>query len=284
MRDAVVRRADGTAIAVSLGGAPDGAPWLLCHGLADSRVFAQLIEPAAQAADVLVVAPDRPGTGGSEFRLLPRLVDWTGDARAVLDALEIERASVLGISAGGPFAAACAAALRDRVRALALVSPLGRPEWGTLGMAPSGLVWAAVTRASPSFQGWVMSRLAVVAQRSPGLFLRIATSGLPAIDREALARPKDRDAYLAGYLDAFRSGAGGVAQDLRLLSRPWGFDLASIRAPASVHHGDADTTVPPQHARRYAAAIPGAKLHVHAGHGHFSLDLSAAGVFPAATA
>jgi len=41
--------------------------------------------------------------------------------------------------------------------------------------------------------------------------------------------------------------------------------------PASIHHGDADTTVPPQHARLFAAAIPGAQLQLHHGHGHFSI-------------
>jgi pimeloyl-ACP methyl ester carboxylesterase len=41
--------------------------------------------------------------------------------------------------------------------------------------------------------------------------------------------------------------------------------------PTSVHHGEADTTVPAEHARLYAEAIPGAQLHLHPGHGHFSI-------------
>jgi pimeloyl-ACP methyl ester carboxylesterase len=53
--------------------------------------------------------------------------------------------------------------------------------------------------------------------------------------------------------------------------------------PASIHHGDADTTVPPQHARLFAAAIPGAQLQLHPGHGHFSI-LGTAGQMLAALA
>ena len=34
---------------------------------------------------------------------------------------------------------------------------------------------------------------------------------------------------------------------------------------------DADTTVPPQQARLYAKAIPGAQLRLHPGQGHFSI-------------
>jgi hypothetical protein len=87
----------------------------------------------------------------------------------------------------------------------------------------------------------------VIARRQPGLFLRLATSALPGIDRRALAQPGPREAFLAAYGEAFRQGSRGVAQDLRVLMPPWGFELGSITVPAAIHHGDADTTVPPQH-------------------------------------
>jgi pimeloyl-ACP methyl ester carboxylesterase len=41
--------------------------------------------------------------------------------------------------------------------------------------------------------------------------------------------------------------------------------------PTYVHHGDADTTVPLRHARRFVEAIPGARLQLHPGHGHVSI-------------
>jgi pimeloyl-ACP methyl ester carboxylesterase len=111
----------------------------------------------------------------------------------------------------------------------------------------------------------------VLARRRPRLFLRLAASEFPGIDRRAIRQPGMREAFLAGYAEAFRRGSGGVAQDLRVLTRPWGFELGSITVPAWVHHGDADTTVPPQHARLFAEAIPGARLQLHPGHGHFSI-------------
>ena len=126
-------------------------------------------------------------------------------------------------------------------------------------------------RRAPAFGGWFLGRLAVLARRSPRLFLRLATSELPGTDRRALAQPGLREAFLAAYGEAFRQDSRGVAQDLRVLMRPWGFELGSITVPASIHHGDADTTVPAQHARLFAAAIPGAQLQLHPGHGHFSI-------------
>jgi pimeloyl-ACP methyl ester carboxylesterase len=266
-----VRRSDGSVIALEVDGDQAGAPVLLCHGLADSRLCARLLAPAARALGLRLLAPDRPGTGGTDPRPLRTLAEWTEDARMVLDALQIKAAAVVGISGGGAFAAACAARLPEHVRALVLVSPLGQADWPTRGMAPGERLSLAVAARAPTFGGWFLGRLAALARRSPALFLRIATTELPEADRRELARAEPRDAFVAGYVEAFRRGHGGVAQDLRLLTRPWGFELAAIRAPGSVHYGDADTTVPAEHARRFAAAIPRAELRLHAGHGHFSL-------------
>jgi pimeloyl-ACP methyl ester carboxylesterase len=266
-----VSRGDGTVIRVEVAGEPRAAPVLFCHGLADSRLSAHLFGQAACELGLRVVAPDRPGTGGTDLRRLRRLVDWVEDAASVLDAMEVESAALLGISAGGPFAAACAAAIPGRVSSLILVSPLGPPGWPVREMAPGERLSLHVARHAPAFGGWFLGRLATLARRSPRLFLRQATSELPGIDRRALEQPGLRDPFLANYLEAFRRGSQGVAQDLRVLTRPWGFELGSIQVPAWIHHGDADTTVPPRHARLFAEAIPGAQLQLHPGHGHFSI-------------
>jgi pimeloyl-ACP methyl ester carboxylesterase len=264
-------RSDGSVIAVEVAGGPGAVPVLLCHGLADSRLSAQLFAQAARELGLRVMAPDRPGTGGTDPRRLRRVADWAEDAALVLDILGADSAALLGISAGGPFAAACAARMPGRARSLTLIAPLGPPGWPTRGMAPGERASLAVARHAPASGGWFPGRLAALARRSPGLFLRLATSELPGADRRALAQPGMRNAFLTGYAEAFRRGTWGVAQDLRVLTRPWGFRLGSITAPTSIHHGDADTTVPPLHARLYAQAIPGAQLHLHPGHGHFSI-------------
>jgi pimeloyl-ACP methyl ester carboxylesterase len=266
-----VSRGDGSVIAVDVAGEQGGTPVLFCHGLADSRLSVHLFTQAARELGLRLVAPDRPGIGGTDPRRLPRLADWAEDAALVLDALGGEPAAVLGVSAGGPFAAACAARLPGRVRSLTLVSALGPRRWPARGMAPGQRMALQAARHAPAFGGWFLGRLAVLARRRPRLFLRLAASEFPGIDRRAIRQPGMREAFLAGYAEAFRRGSGGVAQDLRVLTRPWGFELGSITVPAWVHHGDADTTVPPQHARLFAEAIPGARLQLHPGHGHFSI-------------
>jgi pimeloyl-ACP methyl ester carboxylesterase len=266
-----VNRGDGSVITYEVAGEPDAAPVLFCHGLADSRLSARLFSQVARELGLRVVAPDRPGTGGTDPRRLRRLADWAEDAALVLDAVRADSAAVLGVSGGGPFAAACAARMPGRVRSLTLVSPLGLPGWPTRGMAAGERLSLEIARHAPAFGGWFLGRLAALERRSPELFLRLATSEMPDIDRRALQQPGVRDPFLANYVEAFRHGSWGVAQDLRVLTRPWGFELGSIGVPTSIHHGDADTTVPPQHARLYAREIPDAQLRLHPGQGHFSI-------------
>jgi pimeloyl-ACP methyl ester carboxylesterase len=266
-----LRSPDGRVIALEVVGDHDAMPVLLCHGLADSRLAAQWFGQAARDLGLRVIAPDRPGTGGTDRCRLSQLADWSDDASLVLDALGVDSAPLLGISGGGPFAAACAARIPARVRSLMLVCPLGLPEWPTDGMAQGERLSLTFATHAPALGGWSMSRLAALARRRPDMFVWLAATNQPAVDVRALQQPEMRESFLTCYLEAFRRGSWGVAQDLRLLTRPWGFDLGSIAAPTSIHHGDADTTVPVQHARRYAEAIPGAQLHVHPGEGHFSI-------------
>lgn len=106
-----VRRGDGRVIACEVVGAADAMPVLFCHGLADSRLSAYQLAPVADQLGLRICAPDRPGTGRTDPRYLHRLADWVDDAALVLDALGADSVALLGVSGGGPFAAACAARL-----------------------------------------------------------------------------------------------------------------------------------------------------------------------------
>jgi pimeloyl-ACP methyl ester carboxylesterase len=266
-----LRQKDGRVIAFEVVGDRDATPVLVCHGLADSRLATLWLRPTAEQLRLCLITPDRPGIGGSDRRQLDQLGDWADEATLILDALRLDSAALLGISGGGPFAAACAARIPGRVRSLMLVSALGAPDWPTRGMAPGERVSLLLATHAPAFGGWSMDRLAALARVRPELFLRLAATAQPEVDIRALQQPDVRESFLTSYSKAFRRGSRGVAQDLRLLTQPWDFDLGSITVPTWVRHGDADTTVPVEHARRYAAAIPGAQLRIYPGHGHFSI-------------
>src|SRR5260370_21256268 len=141
-----VRRGDGSVIAVEVAGEQGATPVLFCHGLADSRLSAHLFTQAARELGLRVVAPDRPGAGGTDPRRLRRLADWAEDAALVLDALGVDSAALLGISAGGPFPAASAAPVPRRVPRLTPLSPLPPPRPPTPRLSPAPPPSLAVPR------------------------------------------------------------------------------------------------------------------------------------------
>jgi 3-oxoadipate enol-lactonase len=133
----------------------DGPPLLFLHGgLGDHRLF----EPQRRAlADAFrCVTYDRSLWGRSEIP--NRAISFVDEAIAVLDALEIEQAALVGLSMGGGLALDVAAAHRDRVTAVVHVAggASGMPvdpytdeqseifESGTLAekMAADFAVWA----------------------------------------------------------------------------------------------------------------------------------------------
>jgi pimeloyl-ACP methyl ester carboxylesterase len=142
-------------------GAPQGLPVVLLHGSPGGRFdFAGLLPRLA--ADRCAIAPDLPGFGGAT-RAVP---DYSVHAHAayvdaLLTALRVPRAHVVGFSMGGGVAIALAERHPQRVASLTLLSALGVQEqelFGRYGVnhAVHGLQLAALwllTEATPHF-GW----------------------------------------------------------------------------------------------------------------------------------
>lgn len=263
-------------------GDPAGHPVVYCHGTPTSRLDALGLDGAARRAGVRLIAPDRPGIGLSGPRPPWRVGDWPADAAALADALEVERFATLGWSGGGPYALACAWALRDRVpRVLVVAGSAPAQAWGPLraalrrGPGPrtmslaDRMVEALARRALPLARA-ELALAAAAARLWPALARRVLGHGLPPAEREALRRAPGF-ADLAFFLEAFRGGALGPALDYRALGSPWGFRPEDVAAPVELWQGDDDRVVPAAHAQHLAARLPRARLHRLPGEGHLAL-------------
>ncbi|WP_119679485.1 alpha/beta fold hydrolase [Indioceanicola profundi] len=258
---------DGRRLGYAVYGDPEGPPVLYFHGYPNCRREAGLLP----VRDVRLIALDRPGYGMSDPRPGRTLLDWADDVAALMDALEIERAHLLGMSGGGPFAAACAYALPERIVGTALVCPLGPAGRRLGGYSPAGLLLHLGRRKR-------MMRLAagvahrVIHRGDPlNLARRLRRGfGMAYAQMDVLGGGAD-ELIVEGWREALRQGVEGPLDDARCFASPWGFDVSAIRTPVAVWHGLADRTVPPQASRWYAANIPGARGHFIEGEGHFSL-------------
>lgn len=266
---------DGRYLAYDTYGDPAGRPVLYCHGFPTSHHEARLVEEAARRQGFRVVAPDRPGYGGSSPRAMAGVVDWVDDAAALLDELAWSRVAVIGVSGGGPYALACAARLSQRVAAVVLVGALGPVGEAAVrgAMNPVARLGFRLTGVAPAVLAGLFSTVGRLLARWPALLRWGLGMAAPAADRRVLARADVLGALVDGALGGLGGGGGAAVAELARYARPWGFELAAVGQAVQLWHGTADGVVPVHHARRLAAGLPYVTPHLLVGEGHFSVPV-----------
>jgi pimeloyl-ACP methyl ester carboxylesterase len=271
-----VRLPDGRRLGYAEFGDPLGRPVLYFHGFPASRLEARLAHEAALRTGVRLVAADRPGSGLSDFLPERTLSDWPVDVTSLAESLGLGRFAILGVSGGGPYAAACACLMPQRLTAVGIVGGLGPLAKAKAGreMQPAARFSFFLARRAPKMTGILYRGMVVPFFRFlPAIPLALLSAGAPPRDREVLQRPGVKRVLLASLAEAFRQGGRGAVQELLLYSRPWGFDPAAIRARVEFWHGERDATVPVSMGRNLAAIIPGCKATFLPEEGHFSLPV-----------
>lgn len=240
-----------------------GPPLVLVHGWSFGAAVLEALPPEVLAGR-RGVAPDLRGHGASRAAadgpgdaagITGRrfvLEDLAGDLAALLEALRLEGAALVGWSLGAQVALAALPRVRPRLSRLVLVSATPcftlRDDW------PHGLPAAALAalvrrvRRDPA---------GAVARFSEGMFAdgeRDPAARSRAAALRTAIPPPDPDAALAG-LDVL------AATDLRAA-------LAAVDLPTLVVHGAQDPICPAGAGRALAAAIPGARLALLPGAGH----------------
>lgn len=249
---------DGRRLAFAEYGAPLGTPVMIFPGTPGSHLLASVATKAALARDVRIIAPDRPGIGRSDELPGRSLADWPADVALLADALGCERFAVVGISGGGPYALACAAALPERVTTAGIVSspaPFDVPGIFAGMPLPLRAGWALLRRA-PRACALALRPAGAVTTRFPLRALAMFRAIGSASDRVVLDRPDFRSLFAADVRETFLGGTAGAARDLSLYARPWDFALAAVTQRVHLWHGEADRVLPVLQARYLARTLP----------------------------
>ena len=233
--------ASGDAIGVEEAGGGEALPIIFLHGVgSDKSVWAPQLEHFSATRRAL--AFDYPGYGESDPAASGTTRDdFAAAILAAMDALDIERAHVCGLSRGGVIGIAMHHAAPERCASLILAD--------SFAVHPDGQAFLDRSVAASE----QMSELA--AARTPVILAPGTSEDLHSQVRETMARIDP---------EAFRIGAAAV----------WLADqrdrAAAIRVPTLVLVGDQDTVTPPALSQELAALVPGAELHAMAGAGHLA--------------
>ncbi|ATJ82007.1 alpha/beta fold hydrolase [Halomonas beimenensis] len=264
---------DGRHLAYIERGNPDGVPVLFFHGTPGSRHFRHPDGSIATRKDVRVIHPDRPAIGLSDPKPGRTLLDWAEDTGELLDALQIDKCTIAGISGGGPYALACAWAMPDRVSRIAVISgmaPLEMPG-ATEGMSTVNRTGLWIARHASWLLPLAISPMAQGARKEPRKVLDKAATSYSAPDKKLMERPEIRGMYAEDIAESYRQGARGHARDLRAVAKPWGFNLGEIRIPVTLWQGELDRNITTAMAMHMKEKIPDAKLNLIKDQGHLLL-------------
>jgi pimeloyl-ACP methyl ester carboxylesterase len=193
---------------------------------------------------------------------------WPDDVAALMGTLDIDRFGVAGHSSGGPYAVAVAALLPDRVSGLVTFG--GVTDMGWPGAAEGYFESELELMRMPDEESVVRWCEQHFGKDGSG-FMAASGMGLPEADLPLYADDRIASLLSVARAEAFRQGVGGYAQDVSIQGRPWSFAPSQIRARGIILHGEGDTLLPLAHSLHTADLVPGARLEVLPGHGHFSL-------------
>ncbi len=243
--DLAITLPDGRLLGYAEYGDASGTPVFGFHGTPGSRLMFRIAHPVAAALGVRLLAPERPGFGISTYQPGRTLASYAFDIADFADALAIERFAVAGVSGGGPYAAACAALLPERVTAVGLVNPVG-PMAGAEKPASIGVGHFFAFRIAPRLPPLLAAAFGIGRYAflyAPNAIYAFIMGRASPSDRRILSRSEVRHNLLLGVAEGCRPGIGASMQDMGIFSRPWNIPLADIRAPAFLWQGMADRNV-----------------------------------------
>ena len=264
---------DGRRLAYAEFGKPDGCPVFYFHGAPSSRLEPLLIgDEAWGRLGLRVIAPDRPGIGGSDFQPNRGFSDWPKDVVALADALGLGQFAVLGNSGGGPYVAVCAARIPERLSSAVIVSggwQMNLPEAKDNMPFVNRLFLILAGRASPLLR-LLLKAMGGSSAGEREKELAKLKARVPPADYAAFAEPGRIEALHEMMRECMRRGTKGPAWDMRLYMREFDFKLDEIRMPLKLFHGERDVNAPIALVRRMVAELPSAQLVTYENEAHFS--------------
>src|SRR3989454_2250762 len=277
-RENFVQLESGAVVAFEEYGDPNGVPVIFCHGWPSSRTMARLADEPARDLGIRIISPDRPGISGSSLQPDRKLTDWPRVAERIADHLGFREFRMLAISGGAPYAYATAAAMPQRVRAIAIVGgapPMAEP-FDAKGLLPLYRRMLALHRTEPRLLRILFYLARPLLSLRPPVRLRpllLKMLMLRPCDAESLQDAAAFEAIFESQRRAWRGSAEGVMADAQIYAQPWGFRIEEVRVPVRLWHGNEDRAFSVRLAGEIARQLPNCKARFVDCAGPYSLPI-----------
>jgi pimeloyl-ACP methyl ester carboxylesterase len=255
-------------------GDPQGRAVFWLHGTPGARRQIPMeARVYAEQREIRLIGVDRPGIGSSTPYQYDTVFAFADDLRTIADTLGIDKFEVIGLSGGGPYTLACAAAMPDRVVAAGVLGGVA-PVRGAdaIGGGVSTLISAAapvveLAGAPLRLAASTLIRL-IRPVAEPALYAYARIS--PEADRQLLVRPEFKAMFLDDLLNGSRKQLAAPFADVVVFARDWGFRLEEVKVPVRWWHGDRDHIVPFEHGQHVVSRLPDAELTHLPGESHLA--------------
>lgn len=223
----------------------EGDAVLMVHGLGgtSNTWFAQARFLAKQFR---VIRPDLEGSGRSPLNGTLSIEGFIDDMIAVLDALEIQSAHLVGHSMGTIVCQHMATRYSERVRSMVLMGPLTEP---------------------PDPARKAISDRAMLARKEGMVPIADTLVGV-SISEDSRAHQPTVAAMVRESL--MRQDAEGYAKTCEALAAAKSAELERVQCPTLLLTGDEDMVGPPVNTRAMAKRIPGASAMIFSATGHWT--------------
>lgn len=269
--DRTLKLSDGRVLSFSEYGDPQGQPLFYFHGGPGSRLQGHFLEEAALDHQIRLITFDRPGMGKSDFLPGRTLLDIPKDIMELSYELGIKKFGVLGWSAGGPHALACAYAIPDRLTFCGVMAgypPLTSERAVSLLDKTDQFTYRTAHKQPVAFRMF-FRMMRQGALRFPSRYFEQVYKSCSDADRQILNAPTIKEIMMEDTKECFRQGSKGLAHDTLLEFSEWGFNLEKIIAKVHIWQGTEDFFVHLKLGERLAQDIPDASFYKLKDRGHF---------------
>ena len=264
---------DGRQLGFAEYGDLKGYPVIALHGTPGSRIWFETDDPISKKLGIRLITLDRPGYGLSDQMKNRTIIDFVNDVSELLNSLDIDRYSVLGVSGGGAYALALASQ-DQRIQRTALIASVYEINQASSNqkMNVPNRVAIFLSKYFPWLLRYSYRHQKRLLDTDPETYVRESRKRLQHLcpsDREISSKVETSRLMVLHLREAFRADANEAVREIRMLAEDWNIEFDKIKCRVDVWHGTDDTLSPLAGIKNMVRALPNKKEHYLDGKGHF---------------